>query len=223
MASTEQTNSNPATSMNSEIIPLSTTTHLPTKLIETNFNVWKKQLETTLYGYNLLGFITGDLPWPKSTTDTSTSNPEYFLWNKQDQFILSAMLGSYTETIQPIISTATYSKEASQRLQTMYAKKSRTRVLSLKYSLMQNPKGTRSINEYIKDMRSIADALVLANSPISDKDLFLQIKSQHGPGYENITYALHARDTPITFDSLYDKLKAVENQIAKDSKISNLV
>lgn len=85
---------------------------------------------------------------------------------------------------------------------------------------MQNPKGTHSINEHMKDMQSIDDALALANSLVYDEDLFFQIFSQLGPDYENITSALHARDTPETFDSLYDKLKVIENQIAKDSKIS---
>lgn len=126
------------------------------------------------------------------------------------------MLGSCIETIQPMILTAEFSREAWLCLQKMYANKYRSRVLSLKLNLMQNPRGDRPVREYLKDMKSIADALALTDNPISDEDLFLNIINQLGPDYRDLVSALRVRETPISYDDLFDQLTAVEAQLKKD-------
>lgn len=203
--------------MNKEVIPLSATTHFPTKLNDSNFPVWKKQIETTLFGYNLLCYLTGELSQPAQFTSDKILNPDYQLWSRQDQFILSALLGSCIETIQPSISTALTSKEAWEKLQKLYANKSRSHVLALKAKLMQNPRGNRSISEYMQDVRATADSLALVDCPVSDEDLFLTVITQLGPEFSNITSSLRARDSAISFDDLVDRLRDMEIQIQKDA------
>ncbi|KAK2988027.1 hypothetical protein RJ640_011290 [Escallonia rubra] len=208
--------------MANSIVLFNAPSHLPTKLTYTNFTVWRTQLYSGLIGHNLLGFIDGSTPPPSQTiseSPTSTKqipNPEYILWLRQDQLILNAMLGSCIDTIQPHISIVSTSQEAWERLQVLFANKSRSRVMSLKERLMNNPRGTRSIQEYLQHMRAIADDLALVDNPLFEDDLVLYTLTGVGPEFKEIAAPLRARDTPISFDELYDKLGDYEIHLKKE-------
>ncbi|KAL4590423.1 hypothetical protein LXL04_003352 [Taraxacum kok-saghyz] len=125
------------------IVQLTATTHFPIKLTPTNFPVWRKQVQLTLIGLDLNDFINGlSKPPPQTLTDkdTTKSNPAYTIWYRQDQIIYSAILGSCSEAIQPIITSASTAKESWDRLNTSYASQSRSRIISLKSKLAKNPK-----------------------------------------------------------------------------------
>lgn len=98
-------------------IQVTAATHFPIKLTANNFPVWRRQVEATLIGLDLDTFIISDQPPPSKflsdkDSSTSKSNPEYLTWYRQDQTIISAILGCCSDSIQPLISSATTSKEA---------------------------------------------------------------------------------------------------------------
>ncbi|KAK2987221.1 hypothetical protein RJ640_022253 [Escallonia rubra] len=126
------------------------------------------------------------------------------------------------ETIQPHISTVSSSQEAWERLLVLFANKSRSRVMSLKERLFHNPRGTRSIPEYLQHMRAIADDLALIDNPLSEDDLVLYTIGGLGPEFKEIAAAIRARDTSISFDELYDKLGDYELHLKKEDPIPSL-
>nr|GEV47891.1 hypothetical protein [Tanacetum cinerariifolium] len=69
-------------------------------------------------------------------------------------------------------------REAGERLVTSYANSSRSRVILLKPKLAYNPKGTRTVTKYLRDMKSIADELALVQNPMKDVDLMVHILCQ---------------------------------------------
>lgn len=75
----------------------------------------------------------------------------------------------------PHISIVALFKEAWDRLLTIFANKSRARVMSVKEKMINNSQGNRSINEYLQDIRNIVNDLALVDSPIDDDDAVLQI------------------------------------------------
>lgn len=86
---------------------------------------------------------------------------------------------------------------------------------------MQNPRGNRSIAEYMRDVRSIVDSLALVDNPIPEEDIFLSVITQLGPEFDNIASALRARDSAIGFDDLFDRLQDAESQMKKDVSLSD--
>ncbi|KAL4576014.1 hypothetical protein LXL04_012102 [Taraxacum kok-saghyz] len=192
----------------STIVEVTTHTHFPIKLTAHNFPVWRKQVLATLTGLGLDGYVTGSVVAPSKvlSTDNTKSNLAYLPWFRQDQIILGALLGSCSETIQPIVSSAETAHEAFKRSTASYASVSRSRIISLKSRLANNPKGTRSITDFLLDMKNIADDLALAQSPVDEEDLIVHILGQLGEEYNHISSALKIRDTPITFPDLFDKL-----------------
>ncbi|KAK6159819.1 hypothetical protein DH2020_003200 [Rehmannia glutinosa] len=194
------------------IVQLNAPTHFPIKLTAANFPVWSRQVQSTLIGFDLVGYIDGTKTSPNKFTDEARKviNPEYLIWFRQDQILISALLGSCSDTIQPIISSATTAFDAWQRLQMSYANTSRGRVVSLKAKLAKNPKGNKSVTEFLHEMRSIADDLALAQSPISEEDLVVHIITQLGDEFNSIVAALRVRETPVAFSELSDILTDFE-------------
>ncbi|XP_019167701.1 PREDICTED: uncharacterized protein LOC109163413 [Ipomoea nil] len=194
------------------VIQIYAPSHLPIKLTTSNFPIWKKQVESTLTGLNLVGFVHGTKPAPAKYTDAAqtVSNPAYMAWYRQDQIILSALLGSLTDVLQPIISSASSAFDAWTRLSTTCAASSRSRIVSLKAKLAKNPKGNRSVEAYMREMRTIADDLALAQSPVHEEDLVVHVFTQLGDEYNPIVAALRVRTGSISFGELQDVLTDYE-------------
>ncbi|PWA71683.1 hypothetical protein CTI12_AA276200 [Artemisia annua] len=178
--------------MASNIVQLNAPTHFPIKLTSSNFPVWRKQIQSTLIGLDLLQYIDGTLATPSqfSGNERKTINPAYTRWYRQDQTLLCAILGSCSDMIQPIISSATSSKEAWDRLLHSYANASRSRIISLKSKLAKNPKGNKSVAEFLNEMRSIADELALIQNPISEDDLVVHIITQLEDEFNSLVAAI---------------------------------
>ncbi|KAL4575060.1 hypothetical protein LXL04_021901 [Taraxacum kok-saghyz] len=194
---------------------ITASTHLTIKLTSNNYPVWRKQVESTLISLDLDGHITSA---PPATTladkeGKTNANPEYRPWYCKDQMIFSAILGSCSDSIQPLVSSATTAREAWNRLSSSYASTSRSRIISLKSKLVKNPKGSRSITEFLQDMRAIADSLALAQSPVTEEDLMVHILSQLGDEYHTIVAALKVRENPIEYSELFDKLTDFERSL----------
>ncbi|PWA48240.1 hypothetical protein CTI12_AA492370 [Artemisia annua] len=209
-------------SMASNIVQLNAPTHFPIKLTSSNFPVWRKQIQSTLIGLDLLQYIDGTLATPSQFSDNErkTINPAYTRWYRQDQTLLSAILGSCSDMIQPIISSATSSKEAWDRLLHSYANASRSRIISLKSKLAKNPKGNKSVAEFLNEMRSIADELALIQNPISEEDLVVHIISQLGDEFNSLVAAIKVRESPITYSDLFDKLTDFERMLKEKDATS---
>lgn len=204
-------------------IQVTAATHFPIKLNANNFPVWRRQIESTLIGLDLDAYISSDHQPPNqllNDKDGSKPNPGYILWYRQDQTIISAILGCCSDSIQPLISSATTSREAWKRLNASFASASRSRVISLKSKLVKNPKGTRSIAEYLQEMQAIADELALAQSPVTEEDLLVHILSQLGDEYGTIVAAIKVRETPLSYSELFEKLTDFERAL-KEQTVSS--
>ncbi|KAH0672763.1 hypothetical protein KY284_023850 [Solanum tuberosum] len=59
-------------------------------------------------------------------------------------------------------------------------------------------------------MNSIADNLACNGSPINNEELVIKVLSGLGSEYKKLSAAIRARDNPITFEELFDKLLAQE-------------
>lgn len=198
-----------------EIIQLTAPANFPIKLTSSNFPVRRCQVQSTLIGHNLLGYIDGSIIEPTKFSDTARTNTNlcHLIWYRQDQIIISALLGNCSNTIQPLISSAKTSYDAGLRLVASYASASRGRIISLKAKLTKNSKGARSITAYLNDMRSITDDLALAQSLVSDEDLVVYILTQLGEEYNSIISAVRIRENPISLGELGDVLTDHERQL----------
>lgn len=144
------------------------------KLTSTNYLSWKLQFETLFIGYDLLGYIDGSKPCPPKTltaNNFTVPNPAYNVWVRQDQLILSALIGSLSPTIISFIARATTSREAWTILSNTYAKPSRGRIKQVKNRLKNHTKGTMNITDFLHSIKACADELATLGSPMDEEDL----------------------------------------------------
>ncbi|KAK1437195.1 hypothetical protein QVD17_02983 [Tagetes erecta] len=163
-------------SENNTLIQVTATTHFPIKLTATNFPVWRKQVESTLLGLDLFKYLNGTQSAPTKLLPDNKPNPEYTAWFRQDQTLISALLGSCTETIQPIVSSATTAHQAWNRLTASYASASRSRTKLTISRQLDHPNIIRLLG-YCKDEHKCL--LVYEYMPNKSLDHFL-FTNAHG-------------------------------------------
>jgi len=130
MAETSQENaatvvSNPAIVTPNSLIAINTAAQLPFKLIPINYLTWRAQFNALLIGYDLLRYVDGSyLEPPKLLHDAP--NPAHMFWVRQDQLLFHSIIASVSEQIMPLIASATTSRMAWEKLNTLYANRSRS-------------------------------------------------------------------------------------------------
>ncbi|KAK8556696.1 hypothetical protein V6N12_003091 [Hibiscus sabdariffa] len=158
---------------------------LPLKLIGAmNFVTWKAQVKSLMFSHDLYPYLDDTMTVPPRTitiNNTQTSNPKYKIWSRQDQLIRNVLMASVDQTATFAITKSSTSKEAWDTLHTLYANKSHTRIFSLQNILASITKQSRSIVEYLRDTKNVADELTTVGAPISDTELAVKILSGLGP------------------------------------------
>ncbi|XP_015170160.1 uncharacterized protein [Solanum tuberosum] len=115
-------------------------------------------------------------------------------------------MASIDSTIAPTVATASSAKIAWDLLYTTYANWSLTRIFSLRDQLQNMKKASKTVATYIHEIRSIVEALKVAGSSVAYDELVVKILSDLGHKYHEITAAIRARDTALSFEEIFLKL-----------------
>ncbi|CAL2268722.1 unnamed protein product [Prunus armeniaca] len=110
-------------------------------------------------------------------------------------------------------SNNTFWKSTWDKLTKLYANHTRSRVMSLKERLTLARRDSKPMMEFLQSIKALANELALIDSPISDDDLVIHILNGLGSDFKEIVVAIRARETPITFEELHDKLVDFESAI----------
>ncbi|XP_059285143.1 uncharacterized protein LOC132038502 [Lycium ferocissimum] len=115
-------------------------------------------------------------------------------------------MASVDPTIASTVAAADSSKTVWDALHTTYANRSQTRVFNLRDQLARVTKDTHSITEYLYTIGSLSDKLPTVGAPVSNPELIVKILNGLGPELREISAAIRARDTTITYEELFEKL-----------------
>ncbi|KAH0771220.1 hypothetical protein KY290_015201 [Solanum tuberosum] len=191
---------------NEQLININVVAQAPLKLDNTNYQSWRYQWETILTAYDFLHFI--------EQPPSSTTTPFH---QRQDHLIQSAIVASLSSDIVPFVIDAKSSYALWQNLTATYAKPSRARIMSLRESLSNLKKGNLSITSYLQKIKQICSTLACTGIQISMDELFLHALHGLPAEYDTITAALRARETPVTFEELHEKLLDFEQNLIRSS------
>ena len=73
--------------------------------------------------------------------------------------------------------------------------------------------GNRSITDYMQDVKHNIDSLALMNIVVNFDELSISVLNGLDPAYSHLSHALQARETPITFEELFEKLHSYKAQM----------
>ncbi|KAH7848995.1 hypothetical protein Vadar_011483 [Vaccinium darrowii] len=196
------------------LISINAVAQLPLKLTPTNYPSWRAQFNSLLIGFDLMGYVDGSHPCPPKIV-LEAHNPAYTFWRRHDQLLLHAIIASASEQVIFLLASATTSHEAWTKLTKLYASRSHSRVMSLKDRLAK-PRGSQSVTAYLQTLKATSDELALIDAPIHEDDLALHILKGLGSEFKEISGAIRARDTSISFEELHDKLVDYEAILNKE-------
>ncbi|KAL5736907.1 hypothetical protein ACOSQ2_031695 [Xanthoceras sorbifolium] len=184
-------------------------TQVPIKLSKgDNYAAWKSQFENLLFGYDLMGYLDGTTPCPSISISVSTdttngqepdqvaTSPARQIWLRQDRLLLHAIQVSCMAT---------------------YANRSNTRKLGLLDSLTNVSLEDKSVADYMLGIKSIIDNLELIGHSVDDGALVIHTLNGLSSAYMPLASAVRARDTPISFEELYDKLLDHEAYLRREA------
>lgn len=147
-----------------------------TKLDRHNYLLWQSQFEPLLLSHDLMGFVDGTNEYPekflcdKENKKTTTSNPAYIEWNKQDQNLLSWLRATLSEHVLSQVVGLRTSRAVWTTIEQRFASLSRTHTIELKRQLQNLKKGNLSISDYMLKHKNIIDELSTIGHFINESD-----------------------------------------------------
>ncbi|XP_010418766.1 PREDICTED: uncharacterized protein LOC104704358 [Camelina sativa] len=172
-----------------------------TKLLPTNYLMWKPQVRALVTGYGLLGYLDGSTTIPPSTTtvnNVDVPNPALAIWKRQDDLLYRALLGSMSLSVQPLLSRTTSSAEIWSTLDATYAKPSRGHIQQLRDQLKVWKKADRTIDEYFQGLTTHFDTLANLGKPLDPEEQIEFILDGLSEDYRPIIDQIESRDVPPT-------------------------
>ncbi|KAL4580579.1 hypothetical protein LXL04_016778 [Taraxacum kok-saghyz] len=154
---------------------------------------------------------------------TITPHADYPNCFRQDKLLFSALVGSLSPQIVPLVTNASSSHEAWQTLAGTHASLSRGHIKQLQYRLRQLTKTpNQSITDYMQNIKTVVDELAILGKKLDQEDITDAV--MHGldqSTYKPILDAIHARDSPIPFNELHEKLINHELALAQQAPSTN--
>ena len=222
--------------VNNGIVPTfpfaSSLNQLTLRLDRTNYNYWRAQVLPAVRAHNLEGFLLGSTQPPAQFIDipvsnlsgnqsvTRTLNPDYVLWNRQDQYLVSWLLSSLSESMLAYVTRCVRASEIWFTLERLNITQSRARVLQLRAMLQNLKKGDMSVEEYFVKMKNLADLInISGDQNFTDEELLLYILGGLGSDYESVVVHLTSRQGAIYLEEAQFMLQTqemrIESQIAQ--------
>ena len=103
--------------------------------------------------------------------------------------------------------------EAWNKLNTLYASRSRTSTMQLKEELTLIQCGNKSISDFLHVVKALADEIAIIDHPIFYDDLTLYVLNELGHDFHEIAVPIRAREKSLVFEELHDLLAGHESYL----------
>ncbi|KFK24230.1 hypothetical protein AALP_AAs43280U000100 [Arabis alpina] len=204
-----------ASNTNTDQIPINSETVLNinmshvTKLNSNNYLMWSLQVRSFLAGHGLVGHVDGSAIVPAATVTvgtTTTPNPAYLKWHRQDNLIYSALIGAISINLQPLVSRTTMASHIWSQLESTYANPSRGHIQNLRTQIKHLNKGTKSIDEYVQSFTACLDQLALLGKPMDHDEAVDKLLEGLPDDYRTVIDQIEGKDTTPSLPEIHERL-----------------
>lgn len=194
------------------------------KLDHSNYVFWRTQILSTTraHGFDDLldKFQNPPIQFLPTPTGERHANPDFISWIRRDQFLMSWMLSSISESMLGNITRCATARDVWLVLEGLFQSQSKARIMQLKLQLQTQKKGDLCVDDYVLKMRGIADLLAAAGHSISDDDLALQILAGFGFEYDAVVANFTNRPDSLNLQEVHFALQAHEIRLQSQQSIS---
>ncbi|KAF3782542.1 putative receptor-like protein kinase [Nymphaea thermarum] len=203
------------------------------KLNHSNYLTWKRQIVSFIKSHRLYGHIDGTTPAPPQYIDlevkrtvvadqgggastgseirfeyeiVTENNPAYEVWLAHDQSLVAYITSTVSEEVLGGVDDDLTALELWSTLATTYSQVSEARLLQLRRQFQDIKRGTRTVLEYLNEIKSVSDQLAATGHPVSDKDKVQQALSGLGTEFDIFCTTLEVLPILPSFEDLKAKL-----------------
>ncbi|KAF3782844.1 Retrovirus-related Pol polyprotein from transposon TNT 1-94 [Nymphaea thermarum] len=156
------------------------------------------------------------------------NNPAYEVWLAHDQSLVAYITSTLSEEVLGGVDDDLTALELWSSLATTYSQVSEARFLQLRRQFQDIKRGTRTVLEYLNEIKSVSDQLAAIGHPVSDKDKVQQALSGLGTKFDIFCTALEVLPVLPSFEDLKAKLfqheaSRVQRQNLIPSNIHNVL
>lgn len=192
------------------------------KLDSGNYLLWRTQVMNALRANGYIEYLDCTKSSPEPTivdsSNARVSNPDFTLWTLIDNQLLSCLTSSLSATTLPHVLGLTHTCQVWQILEQRFNSLSKSHIHELKNKLCNVTK-TRSMDEYIDEIRGYAQRLEAIGYHMDDDDLVFYALKGLPTEFKGVRSALTAKGD-VLFDELATILKNEESQMLRDEGMS---
>ena len=165
---------------------------ITTLLDDTNFLLWKYQIDTAINGYGLEGYIDGTctilarMIQDPSDKDKLINNKEYINYKRQDKLLASWLLSSISSSVLPQINGCKSAYEIWNKVDQIFSTQSATKIMHYKRQMQTLGKENMSMREYLTKVTTLCDLLATAGHQITETEQILTIMNGLDEQYESV-------------------------------------
>lgn len=192
--------------------------HIFHRLNNSNYRLWKFNVDAVLKGQGLLGIVQG-----KAKFNDSVSQDQKDLWMKRDGKAMGILISSIEKEQANHVLSCTDSNEVYEKLKKIHDKQSEVKVMCLYeeyFSLKMQEDDT--VAAYVSKVSSLAAEIEAQGEKLSDNIKMVRIISSLPPKYQNFKTVWYNIKEGRTIENLMAKLQLEEDQLKKnnDTEIS---
>ncbi|KAL5577155.1 hypothetical protein UlMin_018854 [Ulmus minor] len=161
---------------------------------------------TIIRGHKLDAYLLGSLPCPpelilvEPITQGKAGvglklNLEYEQWVVNDQLLMGWLYGSINESITTQVIGCLTSTNLWKALENLHGANSKSKMNVVQASIQITSKGSTSMDDYLKQMKSWADILAIAGNPYLESQLIANVMSSLDGEYMPIVVLIESHDT----------------------------
>lgn len=199
------------------------TSSVTLKLSDTNYLLWKTQIEALLRSQKLLGFPTGLTPAPAATVvnivndaPVEAPNPAHEAWTCTDELVKSWIFGTLTEEVLGLVHALATSQVVWLALASHYNKSSLAREFELRRRLQLLSVKGKTFLVYCREFRILCDNLSAIGKPVDENMKIFTFLNGLGREYDPITTVIQSslsRLPPQTFNDVVLEISAFDAKL----------
>ncbi|KAK1577018.1 hypothetical protein Q3G72_018477 [Acer saccharum] len=221
-SSQTRSSSNPLPTIESPMIAKTLNYNLPVKLNSDNYIYWKALVLPAIRALELEDFINGVRLCPSKFVDPLNSNKsendmvinkDFLSWRRLDQFLLSWLLSTVSESLIGQVTECISSLETWRTLEKLFSHQSMARTMQLRQQLGNMKKGSSSVSEFVLKVKNVGNSLKSAGDSVTDRDLLLTVLNGVGNEFDAVVVMLTAQQNSISLNDAQYMLMIHEQRI----------
>lgn len=188
--------------------------HIFHRLNNSNYRLWKFNVDAVLKGQGLLGIVQGKIKF-----NDTVSQEQKDLWMKRDGKAMGILISSIEKDQANHVLSCTDSNEVYEKLKNIHDKQSEVKVMCLYeeyFSLKMHE--DESVAAYVSKVSSLAAEIEAQGEKLSDNIKMVRIISSLPPRYQNFKTVWYNIKEGRTIENLMAKLQLEEDQLKKSNE-----